>query len=82
MSAPERSGLIVPIVLWGGNPPSNRIAHIATLCNGQVIVTGTLDGQATLFTYNSDINLSFVDCTMDGGRELKLDPAAVNVTCP
>jgi hypothetical protein len=56
MSAPEKSGLIVPLVLWGSQPPSNRIAHITTLCNGQVIVTGSLDGQIVQWSVDEASN--------------------------
>lgn len=57
MATPEKAvGLIVPVVLWGGQAPSNRIAHIATFCNGQIIVTGTLDGQIVQWSVDETLN--------------------------
>lgn len=45
MIIPERSGLVIPVVLWGSKSPKNQICQVSCLCNGRVIVTGTVDGQ-------------------------------------
>uniref|UniRef100_A0A9J2PMT9 Uncharacterized protein n=1 Tax=Ascaris lumbricoides TaxID=6252 RepID=A0A9J2PMT9_ASCLU len=43
------SGLIVPIVLWGKNPPRNRISCIQPLPDGKTIVTGSFDGELIIW---------------------------------
>lgn len=45
MTIPERTGLIVPVVLWGRKSPRNRICQVSCLQNGRIIITGTVDGQ-------------------------------------
>lgn len=45
MAIADRSGLVVPIVLWGRKCPKNRICHVSCLQNGRVIITGTSEGQ-------------------------------------
>uniref|UniRef100_A0A914LM41 WD_REPEATS_REGION domain-containing protein n=1 Tax=Meloidogyne incognita TaxID=6306 RepID=A0A914LM41_MELIC len=40
----EKSGLVVPVVLWGPKPPRSRIKQISSIRNGQIILTGSEDG--------------------------------------
>ncbi|KAH7697815.1 CBR-RBC-2 protein, partial [Aphelenchoides avenae] len=46
----ERSGLIVPVVLWGRKSPQIRVSHVCSIRNGQVVVTGTTDGHVVQWT--------------------------------
>jgi WD40 repeat protein len=50
MPTQERSGLIVPVVLWGRKKLKNRICIVTPINNGQMIVTGSLDGQVIQWT--------------------------------
>lgn len=45
MAIPKRTGLVIPVVLWGSKIPKNKICQISCLCNGRIIITGTVDGQ-------------------------------------
>ena len=45
MTSGERSGLVVPIVLWGAEPPKFRISQLTVIQGGTIIVAGSLDGQ-------------------------------------
>ncbi|CAK5091492.1 unnamed protein product [Meloidogyne enterolobii] len=40
----EKSGLVVPVVLWGPKPPRSRIKQISSIRNGKIILTGSEDG--------------------------------------
>lgn len=44
MAISDRTGLIVPIVLWGRKCPKNRICQVSCLQNGRIIITGTVEG--------------------------------------
>jgi WD40 repeat protein len=44
MAKVERSGLVVPVVLWGPEPPKFCISQLAVIQGGSVIVAGSLDG--------------------------------------
>ncbi|KAI6215429.1 hypothetical protein M3Y94_00384300 [Aphelenchoides besseyi] len=62
--AQEKSGLVVPVVLWGSQSPRNRITHISSLCNGRVIVTGTSDGQVVQWTVDESLNWIQPQCML------------------
>ena len=40
----EKSGLVIPVVLWGPKPPRSRIKQISSIRNGKIILTGSEDG--------------------------------------
>ncbi|KAL7075515.1 hypothetical protein ACQ4LE_005347 [Meloidogyne hapla] len=40
----EKSGLVIPVVLWGHKPPRSRIKQISSIRNGKIILTGSEDG--------------------------------------
>lgn len=40
----EKTGLIIPLVLWGPKSPKNRIMQISSIQNGKIIITGSADG--------------------------------------
>uniref|UniRef100_A0AC34GAE3 Uncharacterized protein n=1 Tax=Panagrolaimus sp. ES5 TaxID=591445 RepID=A0AC34GAE3_9BILA len=41
----ERSDLIIPVILWGSEPPKHKISQIIVIQNGSIIVTGSTEGQ-------------------------------------
>uniref|UniRef100_A0A914PXQ0 Uncharacterized protein n=1 Tax=Panagrolaimus davidi TaxID=227884 RepID=A0A914PXQ0_9BILA len=41
----EKSDLILPIILWGSEPPKHQISQIIVIQNGDIIVTGSTEGQ-------------------------------------
>uniref|UniRef100_A0A7E4VMZ0 WD_REPEATS_REGION domain-containing protein n=1 Tax=Panagrellus redivivus TaxID=6233 RepID=A0A7E4VMZ0_PANRE len=50
----ERTGLVVPVVLWGTKPPEFRISELTVLQGGSVIVAGSLDGQVIQWRVNEE----------------------------
>uniref|UniRef100_A0A1I7SSR8 WD repeat-containing protein 7 n=1 Tax=Bursaphelenchus xylophilus TaxID=6326 RepID=A0A1I7SSR8_BURXY len=50
----KRSGLVVPVILWGSKPPSNSITHLTAVNQGQTIISGGKEGQLVQWTVDQD----------------------------
>ncbi|MFH4974008.1 hypothetical protein AB6A40_000717 [Gnathostoma spinigerum] len=46
---PSFSGLVVPVVLWGKSPPRNKITCVRPLSKGNVVLTGSADGEVIIW---------------------------------
>uniref|UniRef100_A0AC34RE37 Uncharacterized protein n=2 Tax=Panagrolaimus sp. JU765 TaxID=591449 RepID=A0AC34RE37_9BILA len=55
MTNVERSGLVIPIVLWGPEPPKFKISELAVIQGGSVIVAGSEAGQIIQWRVNEEI---------------------------
>lgn len=51
----EKSGLVIPIVLWGRKAPRSRIIQISSVQNGKVIITGSMDGMIMQWTVDESL---------------------------
>ncbi|CAD5215974.1 unnamed protein product [Bursaphelenchus okinawaensis] len=50
----NRSGLVVPVILWGSKPPSNSITHLTAVNQGQTIISGGKEGQLVQWQVDED----------------------------
>jgi WD40 repeat protein len=62
----DRSGLIVPVVLWGGKCSQNRITHVCCIRNGGVIITGTTDGYVVQWSVDETLGWIQPELTLIG----------------
>ena len=46
--------MVIPVALWGSEPPTFRISQLTVIQNGSIIITGSLDGQIIQWKVNDD----------------------------
>lgn len=58
----EKTGLIIPLVLWGPKSPKSRILQISSIQNGKIIITGSADG--VVMQWSVDESLGWIRSQM------------------
>lgn len=53
MGIPTGGNLVIPVVLWGKQPPSHTISALALSFDRKTILTGSSEGQICLWEYDS-----------------------------
>jgi len=55
MSNVDRPGLVIPVVLWGSEPPKFQVSELAIIQGGSVIVTGSKEGHIVQWRINEEL---------------------------
>ncbi|ESN95957.1 hypothetical protein HELRODRAFT_86242 [Helobdella robusta] len=54
----SNSSLVIPVALWGKNPPTHSITCLLMTANQKHVVTGSNDGQLCVWDVDSDWTMS------------------------
>lgn len=55
MSNVERPGLVIPVALWGSEPPKFQVSELAIIQGGSVIVAGSKEGHIVQWRINEEL---------------------------